>query len=194
MYSFGSNGEVSFEQHLLSLTKNNCEVHVFDHSLTTEQARKVTAIRGVILHEYGIGKEDIAVHSPFQYGDHLVNEYQLKSLPSIMAELQHSWIDILKMDIEGAEYDVLPALVTHYSALNQRIPVTQAQIEYHHWSNRPLVAQVVDTLKTMEAGGFRTFSTEYNINGDAWNFIEYSYLHVENSGRVVTQDSIFGHE
>lgn len=147
------------------------------------------AITGATLHEYGIGKEDIKVKAPFQYGNHLVNEYQLKSLPSIMAELGHSWVDMLKMDVEGAEYDVLPSLLTHYGALNQSVPVTQAQIEYHHWSSRPLVAQLVETLKRMEAGGFRAFSTEYNINGDPWNFIEYSYLHVDNSGKIVSQDS-----
>lgn len=148
------------------------------------------AVTRATLHEYGIGKEDIKVKSPFQYGDHLVNEYQLKSLPTIMADLGHSWVDILKMDVEGAEYDVLPSLLTHYSALSRSIPVTQAQVEYHHWSNRPLVARLVETLKAMEAGGFRAFSTEYNINGDPWNFIEYSYLHVDDSGKVVSQDSV----
>lgn len=190
VYSFGSNGEITFEQQLLSMTDSRCEVHVFDYSLSEEKASRVRAVTGTTLHEYGIGTEDVVVKTPFNYGDHLVNEYELKSLPSIMTALGHSWIDMLKMDVEGAEYDVLPALFTHYSALHQRIPVTQAQIEYHHWPGRPLIAHLVDTLKMMEAGGFRTFSTEFNINGDPWNFIEYSYLHVDNNGNIVSQDSL----
>ena len=192
VYSFGSNGEITFEEHLLSLTENNCEVHVFDYTLNKEKASKVRAVKGATLHEYGIGKEDQVVKTPFDNGENRVNEYELKSLPSIMAALGHSWLDMLKMDVEGAEYDILPALFTHYTALNQRIPVTQAQIEYHHWPSQPIITQLVDTLKMMEAGGFRAFSTEYNINGEPWNFIEYSYLHVDNDGNVVSQDDRAG--
>ncbi|KAL3161845.1 hypothetical protein ABBQ38_008935 [Trebouxia sp. C0009 RCD-2024] len=188
VYSFGSNGEVTFEQQLLSLTHSNCEVHVFDYSLDKVRADKVRAVKGATLHEYGIGKENILMKTPMKYGDHGVDQYELKSLPTIMTELGHSWIDLFKMDVEGGEYAVLPALVTHYKALKQNVPITQAQIEYHHFPAGPPMDQLVDTLKMMEASGFRTFSTEYNINGAPWNFIEYSYLHVDNSGNVVSDD------
>ena len=190
MYSFGSNGEVTFEEHLLSLTHNNCEVHVFDYSLDTARANRVQAVKGATLHEYGIGKEDIQVKTPMRYGDHGVDEYELKSLPSIMTELGHSWIDLFKMDVEGGEYDILPAVLTHYNTLKQDVPITQAQIEYHHTPGGPPMTKLVDTLTMMEASGFRTFSTEFNINGAAWNFIEYSYLHVDNNGNVVSDDRV----
>ncbi|KAL3161396.1 hypothetical protein ABBQ32_010286 [Trebouxia sp. C0010 RCD-2024] len=190
VYSFGSNGETSFEEHLLRLTDNNCNVHVFDYSLNKKKASKVRAIKGATLHEYGIGKEDTIVKKSFKYAGHVTKEYELKSLPTIMTELGHSWVDLLKMDVEGAEYDVLPAWVTHYSALKQRIPVTQAQIEYHHSSKGPKMALLVKTFKMMEASGFRTFSTEYNINGAPWNFVEYSYLHVDNDGNVVSDTEV----
>lgn len=180
---------MSFEEHLLRLTDDNCDVHVFDYSLDTEKANRVRAIKGATLHEYGIGKEDTLVKTSFKYAGHVTPEYELKTLPAIMAELGHSWIDVLKMDVEGAEYEVLPAWITHYSALKQRVPITQAQIEYHHSSAGPKMTDLVNTLKMMEASGFRTFSTEYNINGAPWNFIEYSYLHVDNSGNVVSDDT-----
>ncbi|KAL3131484.1 hypothetical protein ABBQ38_007795 [Trebouxia sp. C0009 RCD-2024] len=125
-----------------------------------------------------------------QYGDHGVDQYELKSLPSIMTELGHSWIDLFKMDVEGGEYEVLPALVTHYKALEQKVPITQAQIEYHHSPDSPPMDKLVDTLNMMEASGFRTFSTEYNIHGAAWNYVEYSYLHVDNLGNVVSDDRV----
>lgn len=161
---------------------------MFDYSLDKVRADKVRAVKGATLHEYGIGKENILMKTPMKYGDHGVDQYELKSLPTIMTELGHSWIDLFKMDVEGGEYAVLPALVTHYKALKQNVPITQAQIEYHHFPAGPPMDQLVDTLKMMEASGFRTFSTEYNINGAPWNFIEYSYLHVDNSGNVVSDD------
>ena len=185
VYSFGSNGEVSFEQAILDLTNQNCEVHVFDYSLNSEKAAAVHSVAGATFHPYGIGKEDAIVSAPFKNGESIVKEYQLRNLSSIMSELGHSWVDVLKMDVEWEEYNVLPAMVAHYSALKQSVPVTQALIEYHHKAGNPKMTHLVHTLEEMEAAGFRTFSTEYNINGEPWNFIEYSYLNVDSHGQVL---------
>ncbi len=46
------------------------------------------------------------------------------------------------------------------------------------------MTDLVHTLLLMEESGFRTFSTEYNVNGAPWNFIEYSYLNVDSIGRL----------
>ena len=43
-----------------------------------------------------------------------------------MAENQHDRIDLLKLDIEGSEYDVIEHI------LERRIPVRQICVEYHH--------------------------------------------------------------
>ena len=49
-----------------------------------------------------------------------------KCLSTLMSELGHSHIDLLKIDIEGPEYEVLDDL------LARRIPVNQICVEYHH--------------------------------------------------------------
>lgn len=50
----------------------------------------------------------------------------VKRLSSLMAMLGHSHIDVLKMDIEGGEYDVIADLVT------TEIDVKQLLVEFHH--------------------------------------------------------------
>jgi len=53
-----------------------------------------------------------------------------------MRELRHASIDLLKMDIEGAEYDVLADMIS------QRIPVKQLLVEFHHrWPQIGVVAR-----------------------------------------------------
>lgn len=188
VYSFGSNGEVTFEEALINMTES-CEVHIFDYSLSPEKAEIVQSVSGATLHEYGIGAEDSFVTAPVSDGQSTVNQYQLKNLSSIMSDLGHTWIDVLKMDVEGAEFEILPALVAHYAALNESVPVTQAQIEYHHSTGSPPMTDLVNTLLLMEESGFRTFSTEYNVNGAPWNFIEYSYLNVDSTGRLAQPET-----
>lgn len=184
VYSFGSNGQVDFEAAVTTLTQGNCDIHVFDFTLPPEMADKVRSVRGVTFHDFGIGAQDLTVKEEYAFGSHVVKGYKLKTLPSIMKQLGHSWVDVLKIDVEGAEYEVLPSIMQHYNSLGLRIPVTQAQIEYHHWDNNPSAKDLLSTLKVMETSGFRVFHNEYNYNGPAWNFIEYAYLHIEPNGQI----------
>lgn len=54
-------------------------------------------------HNFGIGSDDVVVKSSYVGGTQTVSKYQLKSLPTIMEELGHDWVDVFKMDVEGAE-------------------------------------------------------------------------------------------
>jgi len=51
--------------------------------------------------------------------------FPVRTIPSIMKELNHSRIDLLRMDIEGAEFKVLPTL------FNLKIFPTQISLEFH---------------------------------------------------------------
>ena len=52
VYSFGSNGDTSFEEDVLR--KTVCEVHTFDPTLSPEQEAKVLAVPGINLHKIGL--------------------------------------------------------------------------------------------------------------------------------------------
>lgn len=186
VYSFGSNEELSLEEALIDITNGGCEVHVFDFSLTEEQVQRVTATQGITFHNFGIGTVDEHVSDPYTHATRTVSSYELKSLPTIMRELGHDWVHVMKMDIEGAEYSVLRSIVQHYKNVQQAVPITQAQVEYHHHGEEPARLDLIATLTTLEQSGFRAFHSEYNYHGEPWNYIEYAYLHVDETGKVVT--------
>ncbi len=48
------------------------------------------------------------------------------TIPSIMHELGHSHVDLVKLDVEGAEYDVIDAMLDHPN------PPRQLLVEFHH--------------------------------------------------------------
>jgi FkbM family methyltransferase len=50
----------------------------------------------------------------------------VRRLPSLMRELGHDHIDLLKLDIEGAEYEVIDDIV------KSRVSVNQVLVEFHH--------------------------------------------------------------
>lgn len=52
--------------------------------------------------------------------------FPVRTIPSIMKELKHSHIDVLRMDIEGAEFKVLPTL------FDLKIYPTQISMEIHN--------------------------------------------------------------
>lgn len=52
-------------------------------------------------------------------------EVQMKKLSDIMQELGHTHIDVLKMDIEGSEYNVIENIIS------EKIVVKQILIEFH---------------------------------------------------------------
>ena len=57
-----------------------------------------------------------------------VHAMELRTLGSIMADLGHTWVDIFKVDIEGAEWGVLQGLL----ASNAPLPFTQMQVQNPH--------------------------------------------------------------
>ncbi len=76
----------------------------------------------------------------------------MKSLSDIMNELGHQHIDLLKLDIEGAEYDVLENI------LNAKIPVTQILVEFHDRffdNGRQKTKQMIESMKS---NGYEIFA------------------------------------
>jgi len=74
------------------------------------------------------------------------------SLASIAKKLGHDRIDLLKMDIEGAEYEVLEGLL--------RSPVlpTQLLVEFHHRFVEDGLTKTYDIIQRLRAVGYRIFA------------------------------------
>ncbi|KAF9578922.1 hypothetical protein BGW38_005038 [Lunasporangiospora selenospora] len=58
-----------------------------------------------------------------------------RSLKSLMAENGHDWIDILKIDIEGFEYDAMEAILSDFGDV---LPFSQLQMELCVYTGTPL--------------------------------------------------------
>lgn len=69
-----------------------------------------------------------------------------------MQQLGHSRIDLLKMDIEGAEYQVFEDLATDMP------PIGQIAVEFHHWLPEHTDDQTHAALKTLQRQGFDVFA------------------------------------
>ena len=157
-YSMGSNGQLDFEKDLLAVTNKNCEVHSFDFG----DFSKSFVGTGIQFHKVFIsGKDD-----PGQ---------NRKTFQTIMKELNHTHIDLLKMDIEWSEYDVLSTL-----AESSPLPwIGQLQVEIHlrsgdfgankwHW-----IDKIEKIIRDINKLGLYQFHREVNP-GDA-NCHEFAF-------------------
>jgi FkbM family methyltransferase len=75
-----------------------------------------------------------------------VVSFECWDLPTIMQKNGDTAIDLLKMDIEGFEYDVI------HQFLDRRIPVRQLCVEFHGWL-RP--GQTRKTIVRLYRAGYR---------------------------------------
>ncbi len=75
-------------------------------------------------------------------------EVPAKTLDTIVAELGHIRIDVLKMDIEGAEYGVLDGL------LASTLRPSQLLVEFHHRHAGLVPAQTVSAVARLREAGY----------------------------------------
>ncbi|MDQ7034160.1 MAG: FkbM family methyltransferase [Anaerolineae bacterium] len=74
-----------------------------------------------------------------------------KRVITIAKELGHSHIDILKLDIEGAEYDVID------DVLKSGVSVGQILIEFHHRFAGLSIRKTINTTKKLQKHGYKLF-------------------------------------
>lgn len=139
VYSFGVGEDISFDLGLID--KYNCQIFAFDptpKSINWISDRSLPS--NFKFFPYGIHSEtgDVVFNLPknkdFVSGSiirqsnvDIYNSIQvhMKCLDDIILDLQHTEIDILKIDIEGSEYQVLDSI------LNSNVKINQILIEIH---------------------------------------------------------------
>jgi FkbM family methyltransferase len=165
VYSVGVGEDVSFDLGLID--RYGCLVHAFD---PTE--RSIAWARANVdhllwkLHPIGIAASDgeaeftspaNKAHVSFfrateeSAGSQDTVRLTVRSLPSIMQELSHDRIDLLKMDIEGFEYEVLQSL------LDGPIRPAQIAVEFHHRMYGYAPAATNDAVTALRQNGYVLF-------------------------------------
>lgn len=124
VYCAGVGEDATFDLEIAR--KFGCVTHAFDPTpRSIEYARQfLDEEPNFVFHPFGLWSDDTTLrfyaprritdvsHSALNLqGTDEYFEAPVRSLPSIMYELGHTHIDLLKMDIEGAEHMVLPNMI-----------------------------------------------------------------------------------
>lgn len=171
VYSFGIGEDVSFD--LAMLERHGCQVFGFDPTpKSIDWVRRQSLPDNFQFFDYGIGKTSGWVQFSLPKNkDHVsgsmvphryLDETQaisvpMKSFADITAELGHQRIDVLKMDIEGAEYDVLPSI------LNTPVKVEQICIEIHERFFPDGLEKTRQMLALLKQKGYAVFAVSDSL-------------------------------
>jgi FkbM family methyltransferase len=102
----------------------------------------------------GVSGSLVGSHEYVGGGDQLTVE--TTNLEAVLAAAGREECDVLKLDIEGAEYDVLSSLV----ATNTLRQARQVLVEFHHGATHHTLAETQATAAAVVAAGFRLIHTE----------------------------------
>lgn len=172
VYSFGIGEDVSFDKSLIEA--HRCSVFGFDPTpksikWVTDQISLPSEFR---FYEYGISDKTGLVDFYLPKNTHHVSgsfvsqvnvdqtqvvKVQMKTLTDIAKELGHERIDVLKMDIEGAEYRVLENIV------NSGIPIHQLAVEFHDRFFKDGKAKTIKAIELLKERGFEIFGVSDSL-------------------------------
>lgn len=176
IYSLGVGEDVSFD--ISVLERYPVEIHAFDPTPKAVAFVKAQNLSERFhFHALGVSDHDGTArfhlpknpanvsHSVLPRGvseDDFI-EVPMQRLTTIMKSLGHEHIDVLKMDIEGAEYGVIKDM------LDQGVKPPQVLIEYHHRFVDVGLGETAASVKLLQAHGYRIFYI--SPDGKEYSFI-----------------------
>jgi len=173
IYSFGINHESSFEAEVLANTKH-CQIWGYDFSVNSFGPEISSLSLRTHFHAYRLGGED--------KNDPNDNE-PTYTLESLMKMNGHTHIDLLKMDVEGWEFETMQSFLKPYVDSGKPLPFGQLSMEIHIWDKS--FEAFLPWWEMLEAAGLRPFWTEPNLVYLIYNpkgtpdLAEYSFLNVK---------------
>jgi len=187
VYSVGVGRDVSFDLSLID--RFGVTVHAFDPTpRSRDWVRGQDLPAGFVFHEVGLAATDgSASFRPPADDDHVSYAMTattddagdsirapVRRLTTLMQDLGHDRLDLLKLDIEGGEYEVLEDLV------RQSVKVDQLLVEFHHRMPEFGVEKTKQAIARLNDAGFRIFDVA--PGGEDYGFV------YEGSQRVPAAD------
>jgi FkbM family methyltransferase len=166
VYSFGIGNDASFD--LALIERFGLQVHGFDPTPESMAwVKEQNLPPQFIFHPLGLAAHDgvIRLYPPRRPGkvnfsqerleyvtaNHEPIEAAVARLPTIMRQLGHTQVDVLKIDIEGSEFEAVPDFLASGCSIGQLL------VEVHyHYPTRSL-ADGVDLIQRITASGLRCF-------------------------------------
>lgn len=166
IYSFGVGTNIDFDLCLISET--GATVHAFDPTpVSIDWIRQQSIPPQFIFHNYGIAayNGELKFYPPRRKtSSHYapIRRYKKTSrdghimgkvyrLSTIMEKLSHHKIDLLKIDIEGGEYEVIPDIVS------SNITIDQIEIEFHHSYATVPIRKTLNAIAQLRNRGYEIF-------------------------------------
>ena len=178
VYSFGIGVDISFDTEIIN--KHGCTVYGFDPTPKSikwiESSKRPDKFHFL---PYGISNKTGSATFYLPVNENHVSgslaetevvssskkvEVPMKSFNDIIKELKHEKIDVLKMDIEGAEYDVLPDI------MKQNISINQIQVEFHHRLFSGGNKKTKDAVELLKNNGFDLYAI--SKTGEELSFVK----------------------
>jgi len=174
LYSFGVGRDISFERSIID--RYGLTVHAFDPTpLAVQWAKSQELPVRFHLHELGLAAydgtarfqpptkakfESFSMVRTSKEGSAI--EAPVRRLDSILEMLGHVKIDVLKMDVEGAEYEILTDI------LGTRCEIGQILVEFHHRWKEVGAGKTRDAIVALDSAGYAVASvssagTEYTF-------------------------------
>jgi len=185
VYSIGINHESSFEAEILDRT-SGCQVWGYDFSVKAF-GPEIPATQAYRTHFYPYGLSGVDKHEAS-------DKDKFYTLQTLMNMNGHKFIDILKIDIEGWEFDTLTTLIKTYQDQGLPLPFGQLQLEIHAWDqNFPVFLKFWEGLEDM---GLRPFWTEPNLvyqnynRGSTADLAEYSFINIAGEHELITEKRV----
>jgi FkbM family methyltransferase len=160
VYSFGVGCDITFERAIIE--RYGLTVHAFDPTpLSLDWIRSQQLPMEFHLHELGIAADDgnARFHPPTKakfesfslvrtsgLGEPI--EAPVRRFKTLVQMLGHTKIDLLKLDIEGAEYEVLK------DVLQSEVQIGQILVEFHHRWKEVGASQTERAIKQLIAAGY----------------------------------------
>ncbi len=166
IYSFGVGSNIAWD--LAMIERFGCTIHAFDptpHSIEWIRSQQLPA--RFVFHEYGVARFDgrMTFFPPRRRGSFNYSSIErgrnfderdlirmpVKRVSTIMRGLGHDRIDVLKMDIEGGEYEVIEDI------LETNVPVGQILVEFHHNFRSVSMTRTTSAVHRLNERGYRIF-------------------------------------
>jgi len=186
VYSVGVGANITWDKALLE--NYDCQVWGFDPTpKTLGWARKQDFPEGFKFVPLGLAERDgeiqfaaprVETHisfAPLEDGQQGAVACKVKTLSSLMKDLGHDHVDVLKMDIEGGEYGVIDDI------LASPIRPTQLMAEFHHDMYEYGYEHTQRAIHALYNAGYRRFYKSRSGREQGYVYLE----HLENPERLL---------
>ncbi len=174
VYSVGIGDDISFD--LAMIRRFGVKVQAVDPTpashawLATQQLPPEFVLHPVGLAGYdgtasfaAADNPDWVSHSMVRTENRAVESFPVARLSTLMERLGHNHVDLLKVDIEGAEYDVIDDM------LSSGVDVRQFLVEFHHRFDEVGWKKTDQAIADLRSAGFRLFYV--NGRGEEYGFL-----------------------